>query len=170
MSDEDQKAKIQAAIGSFYQSQLPKPKKPKKKRSKADGPTEAQHQMVVARVLRSHEICFTHMAANLRNKVQGALLRRLGLSAGFPDLIIFDSPPAKPEMKGAAIEMKKAKGRLSSHQKDWLKKLQERQFCTMVAFGAEQALEFLAKLGYIPPSAVSPSSDGPHSEAAQSGK
>jgi hypothetical protein len=75
-----------------------------------------------------------------------------GLRSGCPDLLIFDPPPLAPEFIGTALEMKRVDGdKPSEAQQDWLIKLAARGWKTGVAYGAVEALRFLASLGYRVP-------------------
>ncbi len=79
-------------------------------------------------------------------------LKAEGMSAGAPDLLIFDAPPAAPEFIGAALELKHPGGRKpSEEQQDWLIALAARGWMTRVCYGAAEALRWLAELGYRVP-------------------
>ena len=76
----------------------------------------------------------------------------LGLSAGFPDLILFQTPPKFPNCKGLVIEMKRAKksaSRVSPEQKQWLETLELNGYICMIAYGAAEAIAKLQELEYI---------------------
>ncbi len=80
------------------------------------------------------------------------MLKDEGMQPGFPDLLIFDPPPAGPEFIGVALEMKEPNGRDASEaQQDWLIALAARGWKTNVCFGAVEALRWLAELGYRVP-------------------
>ena len=127
--------------------------KKRKRKPKSALPTENQEQRAVVKVLREHKIPFIHVPnEGNRNKVNGWNLKMLGLSAGFPDLILFQSPPKFPNSKGLVIEMKRAKksiSRVSPEQKQWLKTLEANGYICMVAYGAAEAIAKLEELGYI---------------------
>jgi hypothetical protein len=79
------------------------------------------------------------------------LLKRMGMSAGFPDVIIFGSTPANPLMPGAAIELKRRDGEESDvrpAQREWLADLRARGWAAKACFGARDAVEYLKQLGY----------------------
>ena len=127
--------------------------KKRKRKPKSALPTENQEQRAVVKVLREHKIPFIHVPnEGNRNKVNGWNLKMLGMSAGFPDLILFSSPPKFPNSKGLVIEMKRAKksiSRVSPEQKQWLKTLETNGYICMVAYGAAEAIAKLEELGYI---------------------
>lgn len=78
-------------------------------------------------------------------------LRRSGVQAGVPDLLIFDPPPARPGRVGTALEMKREGGRLrdvSPEQQAWMELLGTLGWETVVGFGAMDALGKLSALGY----------------------
>tara|TARA_R110000824_G_scaffold100352_2_gene238655 strand:- start:2290 stop:2772 length:483 start_codon:yes stop_codon:yes gene_type:complete len=127
----------------------------RKRKPKNALPTENQEQRAVVKVLRDHQIPFIHVPnEGKRNRVSGWNLKMLGLSAGFPDLICFQSPPKFPNSKGLVIEMKRAKksaSRVSPEQKKWLKTLEQHGYICMVAWGAAEAIAKLEELGYLTP-------------------
>ena len=127
--------------------------KKRKRKPKSALPTENQEQRAVVKVLREHKIPFIHVPnEGNRNKVNGWNLKMLGLSAGFPDLIVFQTPPKFPNSKGLGIEMKRAKksaSRVSPEQKQWLKTLEQHGYICMVAYGAAEAIAKLQELEYI---------------------
>ena len=79
--------------------------------------------------------------SELAKKKYIAKLKRLGLSPGFPDLIIF----AKNNKTNILfLEMKRTKkSKLSEDQKEWIKWLDEFDFYVGVAYGCNHALELL---------------------------
>lgn len=82
------------------------------------------------------------------------MLKAEGMQPGFPDMLIFDAPPADDAFIGVAIEMKRAdgKGKVTELQQDWLIALAARGWKTKVCHGAVDAMRFLASLGYRLPS------------------
>jgi hypothetical protein len=113
-------------------------------------PLEESEQSVVVDWLKLHNICFHHSPnGGVRHITTAMKLKRQGTSAGFPDLIILDPPPAYPGKVGAAIEMKRRKdSHTSSEQLEWLQKLSDRGWLTFVCKGADVALEILETCGY----------------------
>ena len=113
-------------------------------------PPEENEQMALVQWLRLHRIAFAHVPNEGRHKVQYRKKQKaLGLQAGMPDLLIFDSPPAYPENVGTAIELKRREGgTLSNQQAEWLCKLKDRGWAVAVCKGAAEAIEVLESLGY----------------------
>lgn len=84
-----------------------------------------------------------------------------GLSPGFPDLLIFDRPPACPDKVGVALEMKRRDGgKTPENQRQWHAKLRARGWTVVVANGAREAVEQLRRLGYNWPVSVSAGENG----------
>jgi hypothetical protein len=87
-----------------------------------------------------------------RNIISGANLKKAGMKKGFPDFIIFDSPPIQTniKLKGAVIELKRlAGGKLSKEQEDWINFFDNNNWAAAVAEGMDEAILFLREWGYI---------------------
>ncbi len=70
-------------------------------------------------------------------------LKKLGLAKGFPDLIIFEKNQSGTH-EVLCIEMKRKKGgQLKPEQKEWLRLLDEKDYCVGVAAGCESAINIL---------------------------
>jgi len=112
--------------------------------------SEAVAQNTVVQWLRLYGILHCHVPnGGKRRRVEAAILKGMGVVAGMPDLLIFDSPPGDAEKKGVALEMKAPDGgRVSPAQKRMLSQLQERGWVSMVAYGAADAFRQLKALGY----------------------
>jgi hypothetical protein len=113
-------------------------------------PTEEQEQVAVARWLRRNRVLFTHPPNGMhRTKSAGARLKRLGVIAGVPDLLIFSPAPAFPEARGVAIEMKRrSRGMVSLNQERFHRALEEAGWLVYVCEGAAVAINQLKELGY----------------------
>ena len=84
--------------------------------------------------------------------VVGAMLNRMGRKKGFPDFIVFDPPPRYSGAPGVVIELKRRDGKrsdVSKEQAAWLDVLKDRRWIGAVAYGADDALDLLAKCGYL---------------------
>lgn len=77
-----------------------------------------------------------------RNKIEAANLKRQGVKAGVPDLVL---AVPKGIYHGLFIEMKWGKNRVQDSQKEWLKRLEQYGYYTKVCYGAEAAIEKLEK-------------------------
>ncbi len=85
-----------------------------------------------------------------RDKRGAAILQKMGVKAGLSDILIFDSPPNYPLMKGAALEMKKRIGGVvSDEQQDWLDYFNSNSWVAGVAEGLDEALKYLEDWGYL---------------------
>ena len=120
-------------------------------------PSEKDEQMALAAWLEAMNICYCHipnqrLVNHLPNK--GARisymrsLYRQGFQKGFPDLLIFDPPPAA-SYRGVAIELKVDGGSTTLEQRVWLDSLEARGWLTSVKYGADEAIRWLKdELGY----------------------
>jgi hypothetical protein len=119
-------------------------------RGRSIGPTEYDEHVIVADWLRAKGLLWLHPAnGEARNIVTGARLKRMGVSKGASDFIIFTQPPGKHGITGVAIEMKRAgatPSSVSKEQRDWLDALTKEGWRTCVAFGADDAIAFLGAL------------------------
>jgi hypothetical protein len=85
-----------------------------------------------------------------RDKRTAAILKKMGVQSGLSDILIFDSPPNYPLMKGAALELKKLKGgKVSPEQIEWLDYFNSNSWVAGVANGLNEALKLLKDWGYI---------------------
>lgn len=107
-------------------------------------PTEAQEQIKFATWLSKRGVKFSASAnGGSRNYIEAAKFKRMGVSAGFPDIEI--PLPVKP-YHGLYIEIKRLKGgRVSDLQKEWLDYLNKHGYCAMVAYGCEEAKDIFLK-------------------------
>ncbi len=113
-------------------------------------PTEHLEHIVVADYLRARRILFTHPGnGEKRSAITGARLKRMGLSAGCCDFLIFDAPLHMLGVVGCAIELKR-KGSppsaVTPEQREWLDALNQRGWKTTVARGADEAIAWLESL------------------------
>lgn len=117
-------------------------------------PTEDWEQTMLARYLdllfRDGSVKWTHPPnGGNRDKITAAKLKGHGVKRGVPDVLIFGSPPNYPESPGAAIELKRREGGITSpEQKEWLEYLENRGWCCAVCRGWEEARRFLGELGW----------------------
>lgn len=136
---------------SYAESEHRLPKKP----PKLTPPelSELQQQSIVVSVLRRAGIlCAAVPNGHVRSKRQSIQAFQEGVSAGFPDLLIFSRPPAHPDACGTVLEMKR--GTATPHdvrpeQRKWLENLRSVGWCVVVGFGAKDAVDKLRQLGYL---------------------
>jgi len=116
------------------------------------GISEHSEQVALVRHLTRAKICFTAVPnGGLRDKKAARAISAEGVQAGFPDLLIFDPPPAHFGYTGLAIEMKvsdRSKGIVAAKQVIWLEKLAERGWLTQVCYGATEAIKYMREQGY----------------------
>jgi len=108
---------------------------------------EEQNQIIVVNYLRKFkpDILFTTAgAAGERLSMMKAIrVKRMGYTAGTPDLMIFE---ARKKYHALFIEMKKTKGGVvSENQKAFLKKLNENGYKAVVCHGAQEAISEIEK-------------------------
>lgn len=84
-----------------------------------------------------------------RNLLEAINLKKMGISAGFPDVEV---PLPSGHYHGFYCEMKRQKGgKVSPEQAEWLIYLKEKGYYAEVAYGFEEAKEmFLHYLSYTP--------------------
>ena len=119
-----------------------------KQLKKSSVPTEYEEQIKLAEYLDMKGYCWCHVPnGGNRNAIAGAKLKRQGVKPGVPDVLIFDDPCNNSN--GIAIELKRSNGRLSDvreTQKEWLANLESEKWLTKIAFGADEAINFLENL------------------------
>ena len=116
-------------------------------------PTEDEEQRTVADWLDAHGVLWFHVPnGGFRHIATAMRLKKLGLKAGVPDIIIVDRPGMVENGKlyvGAAIEMKRRRGGMvSPEQNEWLLSLEQRGWKCKVAKGSDEAIKFLTECGY----------------------
>jgi VRR-NUC domain len=109
-------------------------------------PTEQQEHFVAAAWLREMNIPHHHSPnGGYRDIREAAKFRRLGTSAGFPDLWI---PLARKGYHGLYIELKRVKGGvLSDQQKYWRDLSIKEGYAWFEARGAQQMMDIV--LNYL---------------------
>lgn len=77
-----------------------------------------------------------------RSVSYAAMLKRMGLRNGFPDLFV---TRARGGYHGLFIEMKYDNGKTTKDQRDWLKRLAAEGYACVVCNGADEAIEAIKK-------------------------
>lgn len=75
-----------------------------------------------------------------RNRVEAAKLKRMGVRAGVPDLVL---PVPRNGYAGLYIELKVGENRPSKNQKNWLEKLALQGYKAVACYGGNEAIEIL---------------------------
>lgn len=111
--------------------------------------TEAQEQILLSTWLTKSGIRHSASAnGEKRNLYTGLKLKRMGVSAGYPDIEI--QIPRKP-YHGLFLELKRESGGiLSSAQRDWLAYLQEKRYFASCASGFEEAKSIITRYLTLP--------------------
>jgi len=103
-------------------------------------PTEEQEQIAVVQYMELRHLSYWHTPNSTYTKSWSVKNRntRLGVKAGIPDLFVIINN------KLYAIEMKRIKGGVvSQYQKDWITKLNNAGIETIIAKGAQEAINFI---------------------------
>lgn len=109
-------------------------------------PLEEAECLVFAEWLRLKKYLYLHIPnEGLRHPATGKRLRRIGLSRGAPDYLIFET--FGTSYRGIAIEMKRRRGgRVTPYQREWLEALESRGWLVKVCRGADEAIRFVEGL------------------------
>lgn len=106
--------------------------------------SEYDEQVKLANYLDAKGYLWCHVPnGGNRNPITGKKLKMQGVKPGVPDCLIF-TPKG-----GIAIELKRSNGNPSDvrdNQKEWLNALSNRMWVTKVAFGADDAIDWLEEL------------------------
>lgn len=116
--------------------------------------SEASEQMEVARVLRMNGLLFAYIQndnPSMKNRQYREKAVRMGLLLGCPDILIFDVPTGS-DARGVCLEMKRSdkdESAVAQRQTKTHEKFAERNWPTIVAYGAQDAFAKLRELGYV---------------------
>ena len=111
----------------------------------------SEQALVVSALRKAGYLLFAVPNGHVRSKRQSIQAKLEGVSAGVPDFIIIDPPPARPDLVGTVVEMKRAHAvpsDLRDSQVSWLTAFERRRWAVMVGLGADDALVKLRSLGY----------------------
>ena len=116
--------------------------------------TEYKVQCELAKILDQAGVLWSATAnGGKRDKITASSLKKSGVKAGVPDVLIFTAPPSGIGV-GMAIELKrgaeegKRKGSVSLHQRVWLENLRAVGWRAEVAYGLDHAIQLLKDAGY----------------------
>lgn len=111
--------------------------------------TEEQEQQAVMEWAsymagRYPELSLLHHVPNggSRNRLEAAKLKRMGVKAGVPDLVL---PVPRGGYAGAYIEMKVGRNTTTEKQREWGKRLKEQGYYVKVCYSAREVEEVLEK-------------------------
>lgn len=106
---------------------------PKIKRS------EEEEQIAVVDWCKAMRIPVAHIPnEGKRSSQRGALMKRMGLQKGFPDLFV---PLPRGGFHGLFVEMKAIGGTCTKEQEEWLSLLNANGYAVCVAVGANEGIE-----------------------------
>ena len=98
------------------------------------------------------ELLFHVPNGGSRNPAEAAHLKRMGVRAGVPDIVL---PVARGGFHGLFIELKTAGGRASAEQKEWLERLRLEDYRAVVCVGWMDAVRTVCEyLGIETPEAA----------------
>lgn len=107
--------------------------------------------LTVAHWLTLRGVNFIHVPnEGKRSWATGKKLKRMGMTKGVADFIIFDLPPLVEDRIGALLELKALDAPLSAfriEQKAWMALLEDR-WLGYCAWGSDAAIKWLESLGY----------------------
>ena len=95
-----------------------------------------------AAVMQELQLLYHIPNGGLRSKSEAARMKRQGVKAGVPDLLL---PVARGGWHGLYIEMKAEGGRASTEQKKWIAALQEQGYRAEICVGWEAAAKLLTE-------------------------
>lgn len=102
---------------------------------------EAQEQIVVVQYCDLRNIpIFAIPNGGSRNKLEAINLKRQGVKAGVPDLMI---PLAKKGYNGLFIEMKVGKNKTTAYQDAWIELLNNNGYKAVVCYGCDAAVKVI---------------------------
>lgn len=110
-------------------------------------PSEASMQITIASWLEKNlppSVVWNHFPAGGGGYRRGALLKRMGLKPGWPDLLFISGG------KAFGIELKRPGGRLSKDQREKHRLLQAAGMQVAVAFSLAETASLLAAWGLLP--------------------
>jgi len=119
-------------------------------RAAGASPLEKHEQVALAAWLDFHGVVWTHVPnGGSRDRREASNLKRQGVRAGIPDVLVFSHAPLRPDARGVAIELKRERGgRTSAEQRAWLDRMTGLGWVTYIAHGSRDAIRFLESVGF----------------------
>lgn len=107
---------------------------------------EADYHRKLVAIMRTAKLLFVHVPSESKATPQyRAKLKGMGLTAGVPDILIFNRSEKYPAYRGFALELKAGTGRVSDAQREWVDALRDQNWAVDVVFSLDEALERLRK-------------------------
>lgn len=127
--------------------------KPRKRQRKRAAPSEQSEHVKLAAWLDGVRglVWTTFPLGGVRSRAAGASLKAAGVKSGVPDVLIFTPPPARHDVLGVAVELKRLDGvpsDVQDNQLEWMDKLRSVGWHATVAYGWRDAVVQLESLGY----------------------
>jgi hypothetical protein len=109
-------------------------------RARYEQPETLIQQHVIQYLKLAHpSILYCASAGGVRTSYKQAVkMKSTGYVRGFPDLFIYEP---NGQFSGLAIEIKTEKGVASIHQKEWIKKLNDRGYFAAICKGYEHVVK-----------------------------
>lgn len=109
--------------------------------------TESQEQIAVIDYCDFKHIPIFHIPnGGSRNKIEAANLKRQGVRAGVPDLML---PVAKQGYHGLFIEMKVGYNKPTENQEKWIELLSKNGYLVKTCWGADEAINLITNYMYL---------------------
>lgn len=107
------------------------------------GMTEEEATITVVEYCYMRGIPVAHVPnEGKRSPQQGARLKRMGMSKGFPDLVI---PIPRGDYHGLYLELKVGEGKTSAEQKRWLNILSANGYASTACWGVDEAINTISR-------------------------
>lgn len=104
--------------------------------------TENSLQIAVATLLDAHGLDWFHCPnGGKRNFLTGALLKRMGVKPGIPDVLILNQ--TRNGSSGLAIELKVGRNTTTDHQDEWAQKFQNHNWAYSVSYSIDDVIDLL---------------------------
>lgn len=101
--------------------------------------SETDEQITVVDWCKAMRIPVAHIPNEGKRSTQyGAMMKRMGLRKGFPDLFV---PMPRGGFHGLFVEMKAKGGKTTKEQEEWLSLLNANGYAVCVAVGANEGIE-----------------------------
>lgn len=110
-------------------------------------PTEREEQEALATWLDASALRWCHVPNERASRAEAGKLKRQGVKAGVPDVLVFSRVPGRPEVRGVAIELKRRRGgTVRETQREWIEGLRQSGWVAEVCRGSGDAIALLRRL------------------------